>query len=748
MVEWSVVSVSHPLACKSGAIPVRQERSASDRKRRVSSAEGRAGESLHTLLVKQGLLHHQRGQRDLAESCYQRALATEPDHADALHYLGLLHHQEGRSSAAADLIAKAVSIRPNDAAASNNLGVALEALGRREEALGAYDRAVAIQPDYAEAWNHRGGALLSLARPSEALNSCDRALALKPAYAEALNNRGIALHGLGRFAEAITSFDRALEARANFAKALNNRGSALLALGDAARALESFDRALAFNPRYAEALFNRGNALVELKRYDAAIDGYDRALAVRPNYAKALNNRGNALKDQGRLEEAVVSYRRALAVKPDYSDAHSNLLFAQHYMHRISNAELLAEARRFGETLLGNEIRKPHLNDRSQTRRLRIGYVSGNFRSHPVGFFLAAVLESHNRDVVEVFCYTNGQKIDRMTNRLRGSADAWRNIVGMSDDAAAAMIFEDRIDILVDLAAHTSYNRLPMFALRPAPIQVSWLGSPGPTGVSAIDYKLMDKFAVRPGEDHWYTEKVVRLPHARFCYSPPDYAPSLVDPPSLRRGFVTFGSFNNIAKVGPEVVKLWAAVLLAVPKSRLLVKWRSLDDEATRRRFSDAFASAGVDESRLVLQGHSPHAELMTQYEDIDIALDTFPYSGGLTTCEAFWMGVPVVTFTGDAAASRHVLGAFYDLGLSDCVANSGDQYLERASALARDPARLSALRRSLRTNMTVSPLGDGKRFTAALERAYEVMWGRWRCGENPAAFHVPQGHALVGQNP
>jgi protein O-GlcNAc transferase len=454
------------------------------------------------------------------------------------------------------------------------------------------------------------------------------------------------------------------------------------------------------------------------------------------------------LKDQGRLEEAVASYQRALAVKPDYADAHSNLLFAQHYMDHVSNAELLAEARRYGETFVRKGMTKTHLSDRKPNRRLRIGYVSGNFRLHPVGFFLANVLEAHNRDAVEVLCYSNGPKIDEMTNRLRQSADVWRSIINLPDDAAATMIFEDRIDILVDLAAHTSYNRLPMFALRPAPIQVSWLGSPGPTGLPAMDYKLMDKFAVSPDEDHWYTEKVVRLPHARFCYSPPDYAPSPVDPPSFHRDFVTFGSFNNVTKVGPEVVKLWAAVLNAVPKSRLLFKWRSLDDEATRRRFTEAFVAAGVAESRLVFQRHSPHAELMAQYGEIDIALDTFPYSGGLTTCEAFWMGVPVVTFTGDRAASRHVLGAFYDLGLSDCVANSAREYVERASALAHDPARLISLRRSLRKRMASSPLGDGKRFTPALERAYEVMWERWRRGQKPVPFDIPHSHTFAGHNP
>lgn len=723
------------------------EHRALDSKGRVSAPEVVAGGgSLHRPLLEQGVAHHKSGQRNLADSYYQKALAIEPNDPDALHYLGVLRYSEGRSSAAADLIAKAVSLRPNDAAASNNLGVVLDALYRPDEAVKAYDRALAIRPDYAEAWNNRGNAFLGLARPTQALESYDRALALKPDYAEAYNNRGVALHGLRRFAEAVASFDRALGARTSYAEAFNNRGAALLALGDAAHALESLDRALVVNPDYAEALFNRGNTLVELKRYEAAIASYDRALAVKPDYAKALNNRANTLKDQGRLEEAVASYQRALVVKPDYADAHSNLLFAQQYMDQYSEADLLAEARRY-EAFVGKEIPKAFLNDRKSGRRLRIGYVSGDFHSHPVGFFSARVLEGHNRVAVEVFCYSNNTKIDHMTERFRAAADCWRTIADLSDGDASALIARDRIDILVDVSGHTGRNRLPLFALRAAPVQTSWLGYPGTTGLRAIDYLIMDEYAVLPGEEDYYTEAIVRLPHGRFCYSPPEYAPSPVDPPSLHRDFVTFGCFNNVSKIGPKVIELWASILQATPDSRLLFKWRSLDDTATRRRLSNAFAAAGVSAHQLEFQRSSHHADLMAQYGEVDVALDPFPFSGGLTTCEAFWMGVPVITFPGDRAASRHILGSFEYLGLSDCVANSASDYLERAKALACDPARLISLRRSLRARMAASPLCDGKSFAAALEWSFDRMWERWCCGQSPAPFDVPQSDALAGYN-
>jgi len=739
-----MILTSCGLGHKVGAIRDMRELSALDGKGRVSVPEGRDAEGSLRRLIEQGLAHHQAGQRNLADSRYQRALAIEPKEPDALHYLGILRHQEGHSSAAADLIAQAVSLRPNDAAACNNLGVVLDALGRRDEAVKAYDRAIAIRPDYAEAWNNRGNALLGLARPSKALESYDRALAVKPDYPEAHNNRGVALHGLGRFMEAVASFDRALRARANYAEALNNRGSALLALGDAGSALESFDCALALSPNYAEPLFNRGNVLVELKRYEAAIASYDRALAVRPYYAKALNNRGNALKDQGRLEEGVASYQQALVVKPDYADAHSNLLFAQQYMHKYSEADLLAEARRYGEVFVENEIPKAFLNERKTPRRLRIGYVSGDFHSHPVGFFSARVLEAHNPVAVEVVCYSNHSKIDHMTRRFQGAADHWRPIADLSDADASALIAQDRIDILVDLSGHTGRNRLPLFARRTAPVQVSWLGYPGTTGLRAIDYLIMDQYALLPGEEGFSTEAIVRLPHGRFCYSPPDYAPAPVDPPLIPRNAVTFGSFNNISKIGPKVIEIWAAILRAIPDSRLLFKWRSLDDAATRCRLSDAFTAAGVSRHQLEYQRSSHHVDLMAQYGEVDIALDPFPFSGGLTTCEAFWMGVPVITFPGDRVASRHILNSFENLGLSDCVADSAQDYVERASALASNPARLLSLRHSLRPRMAASPLCDGTRFAAALEWSFDRMWRSWCRGQKPAPFDVPHNRALA----
>jgi predicted O-linked N-acetylglucosamine transferase (SPINDLY family) len=320
---------------------------------------------------------------------------------------------------------------------------------------------------------------------------------------------------------------------------------------------------------------------------------------------------------------------------------------------------------------------------------------------------------------------------------LQKTSDHWRSLVGLPDDAALALILNDGIDILVDLSGHTAKNRLPLFAQRAAPIQVSWLGYFGTTGLRAMDYLLMDQWAVPIGEEHGYVESIVRLPHGRFCYAPPDYAPLPVDPPSLRRGYVTFGSFNNIAKVGPDVIAMWADVLAANPSSRLLLKWKTLDDETVRSSVSAAFAAAGVAEGRLELRGFSPHSDMLAQYGDIDIALDPFPFGGGLTSCEALWMGAPVLTMPGDRPASRQTAGFLAAIGLSNCVVRSPAEYVRLAAALAADHTRLAALRRALRPAMAASPLCNGALFTSTLETAFRQMWIRWSAGVSAAPFEA-----------
>jgi protein O-GlcNAc transferase len=716
--------------------------------------------------------HQRSGRFAEAERACRQILEIESNHPDAHHCLGALAFQVGRCDIAAAFITKAIALKGDEPTMHSNLGNALKGLGMLDEAMASYRRAIALRADFADAHSNLGNALAHQGRVDDAIESYRRALAINPRFVDAHKNLGNAFLKQGKLSEAAASYAKALALNPNAADAHNNLGVTLKDWGKLDEAAASYRKALAIKPDYVDAHINLGNlfreredpgnavasyrhalainphnidahhnlgtALGDQCKFDEAIESYRLVLARKPDFAEAHNNLANVLKHQGRLDEALESYERVIALKPDYAAAHGNLLLAQHYSDRVSNAELLAAARRFGDQFdreAGGDI---FPNDRSPGRRLRIGYVSGDFQQHPVGFLLARVLEAHDRSGFEIFCYANSTNVDHVTERLKRAADHWRNMVGVSDADAEAMIKRDRIDILVDLSGHTAKNRLLLFTRRPAPVQASWLGYFGTTGLRSIDYLVMDEATVPAGEERWFTEAVVRLPYGRFCYAPPEYAPDPVDPPSLKRGYVTFGSFNNVAKIGAGVVRLWAAVLQATPESRLLLKWKSFDDEGVRQSFVDAFRAAGVAEERLELRGFSPHREMLAQYGDIDIALDPFPFGGGLTSCEALWMGAPVAAWPGDRPASRQTVGFLNLLGLSDCVAHSPAEYVRGATALAADSDRRTALRRSLRSRMTASPLCDGALFTPTLETAFRQMWNRWRAGEPAAPFEAP----------
>ena len=565
-----------------------------------------------------------------------------------------------------------------------------------------------------------------------------RVLAAQPDHPDALHLLGVIANQAGRHDLAVELIGQAIKRSGQNPSYFSNLGNALTNQGKLDEAIAACRRAIGIKREFADAHSNLGNALQEQGKLDEAIAAYRRAVGINPDFAEAHSNLGNTLADQGKFDEAIAAYRRAIGINPDLADAHSNLLFCLNYHENVTADQLFAEHREWGRRF-GRQAPRPtaHTNDREAGRRLRIGYVSGDFRYHPVGYFLARVLPAHSRNCVEVFCYSNSAIADAMTDRLRGACDHWSSIVGMSDADAASLIRRDGIDILIDLSGHTANNRLLLFALRPAPVQASWLGYFGTTGLAAMDYVLMDAVSAPPGEERRYCEAVVRLPYGRFCYEAPEMAPAPVDPPSLKRGHVTFGSFNNVAKIGSDAVQLWAKVLHATPRSRLVLKWKSLGEEGSRLRFVDAFTAAGISADRLELRGFSLHREMLAEYGDIDIALDPFPFSGGLTSCEALWMGVPVLTLPGDRPASRQTSGFLRLLGLDDMVATSPADYIERAASLAADSHRLVVLRHSLRSRLAGSPMCDGPLFTAALESAFREMWRRFCSGQPVATFDV-----------
>lgn len=442
-------------------------------------------------------------------------------------------------------------------------------------------------------------------------------------------------------------------------------------------------------------------------------------------------NLGAAMMALGQPVKAAGCFQHVVELDPDRADVDSDRLLCLNYAEMSPDA-LLAEHRAWAarhETRLAPSA-PAYANGTDPDRRLRIGYVSGDFNFSPGGIFLTNVLAAHDPGAVEVFCYSNNARNDSTTQRLRQHAHHWRDIARVADSDAAAMITQDGIDILIDLSGHTARNRLLLFARRLAPLQASWLGYPGSTGLAGIDYLLMDTAALPAGAERFCSEAVARLPRGRFCYAAADYAPDVMD--SRPEGPITFGSFNNIIKVGPEVARLWAEVLASTPGSRLVLKWEGLDEQAMHDRVARLFNEAGLDLNRLELRGRSPHPQMLAEYGGIDIGLDPFPFCGGLTSCEALWMGVPVVTLPGDRIASRQTLGFLTVLGLDDLAAASKADYVRIAAALAADPARRTELRHTLRARIAGSALGDGRLFTPTLEAALRWMW-RERCAGRPA---------------
>jgi predicted O-linked N-acetylglucosamine transferase (SPINDLY family) len=431
------------------------------------------------------------------------------------------------------------------------------------------------------------------------------------------------------------------------------------------------------------------------------------------------------------LDEALASMRQTLAIKPD-SGRHSALIHTMNCYPDFGAAAILEEARQWNESHARFlSVRQTSFyNDRSPERRLKVGYLSPDLRRHPVGYFLHPVFAAHNKKEFEIVAYSSVETRDDLTDRFITHADQWRDVANVDDETLAEMVNEDRIDILVELAGHTYGNRLLTVARRPAPVQLCGGGHIGTTGVDGVHYLISDQFHTPVGSDVFYSEDLLRLPDGYVCYAPPEYAPAVSGLPARDRGHVTFGCYNNIWKITSQVVQLWAEVLKALPDSKIRLQMVAFAESITRNRICDLFESHGIHSSRIELEGHVGHASLLRNYGLIDIALDPFPYSGCLTTCEALWMGVPVITLSGETFTGRHSTSHLSNVGLKEFITETEDDYVTVSTDLARDLDRLETIRGSLRERMAASPLCDAVRYTRNLEAAYRGLWREW-CGES-----------------
>ncbi len=593
---------------------------------------------------------------------------------------------------------------------------ALADKGKFREAVSAYESLLAAYPDFGTAYFEVAAVLdRDLQRPDLAIAQLLLGIERAPKdTARFCNSIGVFKLRDGHIDAGVTFFERAIEADPTFSDPYANLGLVHYNQNSIGPALAQYAKAVELAPNAAKLLHNYTLVLSKAGRGDEAIAVGQRALKLDPNNATGWHNLGLAQRKRGQVDAALMALRKCVHVAGHTSVFHSDLLMISLYDSKLSLPKLFEAHKTWSRC----HATKPAYSfaTRAKDRRLRLGYVSADFRRHPVGHFLAPVVAAHDRLRFEVFAYSSTLNEDILSQHFVQHCEHFRRVGPLSDAQLAEQIHADGVDILFDLSGHTAGNRLITFALKPAPVQVSWLGYPFTTGLGAIDYFISDRFETPAGDERWFTEKLIRMPNGYLCVQPPAGAPAVGALPALTSPYFTFGCFNNLSKLTPEVIALWSEILKASEPSRLFLHTFELEDPTTQANLRAQFAQHGVADERLLLMGGAPHEQLLARYGMVDLALDPFPYCGGLTTCEALWMGVPVVTLPSDRFFGRHSLSHASNVGLAMFAADSKAAYLALACAWRADLHRLAALRGSLRQQMQASPLVDGARFTLDLE--------------------------------
>ncbi len=709
-----------------------------------------------------GTVHKSTGDLDAAEAAYRQSLAIEPKFSEAWNNLGTLLHLRGRFHEAEQCLLR-VSLDPRfQADVLYNLGLVKRSAGQIDEAVRYFDQLVSLHPPRDDGWFMLGVLYYGQGLLDRAESCLRRAVALRPDRADALNNLGLVRHLQGHHVEAVEWFRRALavqfhdpdahnnlgavlndlgqtdaarqhfqtalQQRPNFAEAHNNLGLLYLRqLGDFAQAERHLELAIQCRPNYAEAYDHLGVLRLRQGRLSAARQLYEQALAINPTSAETHNNLGNLLLAMGDAPEARAQYDAALRLKPGFAAAESNRLMGLLYDPRVTLADLLVEHTQWGDRAASAPSQlSAWPQSRDPDRPLRVGFVSSDLGQHPVGFILLPLVEQLDREQFHVTCYSHRHCPDPIEQRLKHSAGQWRDVVGMHDAALVEQIRADQIDVLFDLSGHTALNRLAVFAARPAPVQVTWAGYPATTGLPTIDWLFTDVHLVPAGNEAYFREQVVCLPEAAWCCAIVAEHRHIEPAPTRQSGPLTLGSFNNPAKLSQPVVQLWSKILHAVPEARLILKFRGLDDEQLSERLRARFAAQGIDPARIECRGPTNFETMLHEYHDVDLALDPFPFGGGITSLIALWMGVPVVTLPGSTIASRQTLSILTAAGVTDTIAQDEEQYVNIVARLAGDRGELERLRRRLRPSVEQSAFMQAERFVPAWSAAVRQIWSQW----------------------
>ncbi len=695
--------------------------------RRQLKIDPRNAAALHRL----GLLAQETGQPEEAVELLLRSLQINGQNVPAIVDLANVLKEMGRLDEAADFYRAALEAAPRDVDLHVKLGKVLGVAGHWDEAVQSLQEAVKLNPESAFAYGNLGLAYQSRGELALAIASYRQATRLLPGSEQIMANLGGCLVQAGRHEEAIEVLSRGVRKHPRSASAFSNLAAACTALGRTEEATCAAWKAVEISPQSAQALNNLGNALKAQGQYAQAIGCFAKARQNLPDCYIAYNNLGTTLSEMGRSAEALEGLRRACQLNPNNPSVFSNYLLTLNYQPDQSRETVFAEHRQF-DAQFAQPLRgfiEPHENVAEPQRRLRIGYVSADFRDHPVAQFVEPVLATHSASDCDVFCYANQRVNDAVTDRLRRQVPQWRNVASLTDVEFVAQILRDRIDILVDLSGHTAGNRLLVFARKPAPIQVTMIGYMQTTGLSTIDYRITDEHLDPVGvSDPFNTETLIRLPSGAATFQPPAVCPPVNELPALGNGYVTYASFNNLAKVSAEVVAAWARILQAQPNAKLLLVGRGGNS------LVEAFASHGIDSERLEVLERLPFGDYLALHHRVDFLLDTFPYNGGTTSLLALWMGVPLVTLAGAGAVSRTGAGILQGVGLSRLAASNVDEYIARAVGQTRDLPGLADLRASLRSKL-LSALESPAIFVGQLERTYREMWVNW-CADSATTAH------------
>lgn len=616
----------------------------------------------------------------------------------------------------------------NECAVHKKSGNEFLAQGRLEEAAECYRQSVAVNPDYAEGFLNLGFVLKEQRHYEDAERYLRRAVLINPGMEDAYYLLGVLSQERGNLSGAIENYKKTLELKPEFEIVYPALCHVLFLNGQIDDAKTVIQKGIALNPNVAELHGYLGNLYVSERSLENAVACYRRALLIQPDDALVYSNMGKAFIELGSVDEAIECYKKALSLDPADIHSESCLLFIQSFSAKCSSAQYLAEARIYGSKVLAQV--KPysrgsaHPSDRD-IQHLRVGLVSGDLKNHPVGFFLESILAHLNPARVELVAYPTQLQDDDLTARIKPRFAAWNPIAGLSDEAAARKIHGDGIHILIDLAGHTTHNRLPVFAWKPAPVQVSWLGYFASTGVPGMDYLLADPVSVPESHREQFTETVWYLPDTRLCFTPPAPRARLVPtpPPAMRNGFITFGCFQNVSKISDAVLASWGQIFRALPQARLRFQSKQMDSQNVRDNLQQRLTLVGIAKQRVEIVGPLPREGYLAAHADVDIILDTFPYPGGTTTCEALWMGVPTLTLAGKTMLARQGASMLACAGLEEWIATNEEDYVAKALAFAADVNRLAQLRSGLREKVMASSLFDAARFALHLEDALQGMW-------------------------